>query len=219
MHGETHIRTRIKVCGITNPEDGREAARLGADAIGLVFYARSPRAVDAATASRICAGLPPFVTAVGLFVDPEPEFVTSVLREVPLDLLQFHGDESPEACARHGRPYIKAVRMREGVDLNATAERYRDSRGLLLDAYRPGIPGGTGESFAWERVPRRLDTPIILAGGLNPGNIGEAIRCARPFAVDVSSGVEAAKGRKDHSLMAQFVKEVTDVDRTEEQGA
>lgn len=219
MHGERLIRTRVKICGITNPEDGREAARLGADSIGLVFFARSPRAVDTATARRICAALPPFVTTVGLFVDPEPEFVASVLRDVPLDLLQFHGEESPQSCARYGRPYVKAVRMREGVDLNVMADRYRDSRGLLLDAYRPGVPGGTGESFAWERVPRQLDVPLILAGGLKPANIGEAIRCVRPFAVDVSSGVEAAKGRKDHSLMAQFVKEVIDVDRTEEQGA
>lgn len=219
MHGEPLTRTRIKICGITDPEDGREAARLGADAIGLVFFDRSPRAVDVSSAKRICAALPPFVTTVGLFVDPEPGFVADVLETVPLDLLQFHGEESPEACARYGRPYIKAVRMREGVDLHALADRYSLSRGLLLDAYRPGIPGGTGDTFEWERVPGHLACPLILAGGLRPGNVGEAIRAVRPFAVDVSSGVEAAKGQKDRSLMAEFVKEVIDVDRTTEPGA
>lgn len=216
MHGERLIRTRIKICGITNPEDGLEAARLGADAIGLVFFDRSPRAVSAVEAKRVCEALPPFVTTVGLFVNPEPGSVEAVLREVPLDLLQFHGDESPQMCERFGRPYIKAVRMRDGIDLEAAVAEYAGARALLLDAYIPGVPGGTGATFEWERVPGRLGKPLILAGGLKPGNVGQAIRTVQPFAVDVSSGVEAAKGRKDRALMAEFVNEVIDVDGTTE---
>jgi len=214
MHGEPLIRTRVKICGITSPEDGLDAARLGADAIGLVFYGKSPRAVDLAAAKRICAALPPFVTTAGLFVDPEPGEVERVLAEVPIDLLQFHGDEAPERCAAFGRPYIKAVRMAQGADVGAAAARYSEARALLLDAYRPGVPGRTGASFDWERVPRRLSKPLILAGGLKPRNVAEAIRVVGPFAVDVSSGVEAARGQKDRTLMAEFVKEVIDVDRT-----
>lgn len=216
MHGKPLIRTRIKICGITDPEDGLEAARLGADALGLVFYEKSPRAVTVARAKAICEALPAFVSSVGLFVDPEPALLEQVLSEVPLDLLQFHGDESPETCGGYGRPYVKAVRMRDGVDLEGAAARYAEARALLLDAYRPGVPGGTGATFEWGRVPRRLDKPVILAGGLQPGNVAEAIRAVRPFAVDVSSGVEAAKGQKDRALMAEFVNEVIDVDRTTE---
>ncbi len=206
------MRTRVKICGITRPEDAREAARLGADAIGLVFYAKSPRAVDVSRAMQICAGLSPFVTTVGLFVDPVQEAVEELLAQVSLDLIQFHGNESPEFCARFGRPYLKAIRMREGIDLAAEHERYREARGLLLDTYQPGLPGGTGESFEWERVPSELAGSIVLAGGLTPQNVGAAIKQVRPYAVDVSGGVEASKGVKDAAKMAAFIGEVKRVE-------
>ena len=200
------MRTRIKICGITRPEDGIEAARLGVDAVGLVFYSMSPRAVTPSQAAEIVAALPPFVTTVGLFVDPEPVNVEVVLAQVSLDLIQFHGDETPEFCACFGRPYLKAIRMREGVDLAAERQRYRDARGLLLDTYQPGIPGGTGEAFEWGRVPQDLAASIVLAGGLGPDNVAAAIQQVRPYAVDVSGGVEASKGIKDAAKMAAFFK-------------
>lgn len=188
------MRTRVKICGITRREDALAAARLGVDAIGLVFYPPSPRAVTVEQARQIVDALPPFVTVVGLFVNPEPEQVTAVDAQVGLDLLQFHGDETPEFCNGFGRPYIKAVRMREDVDLQRVAEQYASARGLLLDTYRPGVAGGTGEAFDWTRVPEGLAGAIILAGGLNPQNVGQAIAAVQPYAVDVSGGVEAAKG-------------------------
>lgn len=185
------------------------AAKAGADAIGLVFFPKSPRNVRLEDARAICASLPAFVTTVGLFVDPEPEFVESVLATVPLDLLQFHGDETAQACRAYARPYIKAVRMREDVDLECVADEYHDSRGLLLDAFSERGPGGTGEVFDWARVPRGLDRPIILAGGLSPDNVSEAIARARPYAVDVSSGVEVSKGVKDLDRIASFMTAVS----------
>lgn len=200
------MRTRIKICGITRPEDGIEAARLGVDAVGLVFYSMSPRAVTPSQAAEIVAALPPFVTTVGLFVDPEPVNVEVVLAQVSLDLIQFHGNETPEFCANFGRPYLKAIRMREGVDLAAERQRYSDARGLLLDTYQPGIPGGTGEAFEWGRVPQDLAASIVLAGGLGPDNVAAAIQQVRPYAVDVSGGVEASKGIKDAAKMAAFFK-------------
>ncbi len=206
------MRTRIKICGFTRPDDARQAAALGVDAIGLVFYAPSPRAVDIAAAQAIVAALPPFVSSVGLFVDASADRVREVLAQVPLDLLQFHGDESPDHCAQFGRPWLKAIRMREGIDLPREAERYRGAAGLLLDAYRPGTPGGTGESFAWSRVPSGLDLPIVLAGGLTPDNVGEAIAAVRPWAVDLSGGVESAKGIKDAAKMAELVAAVRQAD-------
>ena len=206
------MRTRVKICGITRPEDGVEAARLGADAIGLVFYANSPRVVDCERAAEIAASLPPFVTTVGLFVDPSADEVEAVLARVPLDMIQFHGDESPEFCARFGRPYLKAIRMRESVDLVTVQERYRDARGLLLDTYQSDVPGGTGESFNWAWVPVGLTSHIVLAGGLTPENVGTAIKQVRPYAVDVSGGVEAAKGIKDAAKMAAFIGEVRRVE-------
>jgi len=202
------MRTRVKICGITRPEDGREAARLGADAVGLVFYAKSPRAVAPALAAEVVAALPPFVTSVGLFVNPGPDAVEAVLAEVPLDLLQFHGDESPEFCQQFGRPYIKAIRMHDDINLAAERVRYRESRGLLLDTYQPDVPGGTGASFDWQRIPKNLASTIILAGGLTPENVGEAIKQVQPYAVDVSGGVEAGKGIKDAEKMAAFMGEV-----------
>jgi phosphoribosylanthranilate isomerase len=202
------LRTRVKICGITRPEDALEAVRLGADAIGLVFYPRSPRAVTPAQAARLVAALPPFVTAVGLFVDPTEAEVRAVLEAVPLDLLQFHGAETPEFCDRFGRRHIKAVRMRPGVDLHAEAARFAAADGLLLDAYRPGVPGGTGECFDWAAIPADLRAPVVLAGGLDADNVADAIRAVRPFAVDVSSGVEADKGIKDAAMLAAFLRGV-----------
>ncbi len=205
--------TRIKICGITRVEDGLAAARLGADAIGLVFYAPSPRAVDAVRAAEICAALPPFVTSVGLFVDPGEDEVRAVLARVPLDLLQFHGDESPEFCRQFGRPYIKAIRMRDDIDLFAERARYAEARGLLLDTYRPGVPGGTGEAFNWDRIPAELAGQIVLAGGLEPANVAAAVAQVRPYAVDVSGGVEASKGIKDAAKMAAFCNSVFAVEK------
>ncbi len=202
------MRTRVKICGITRSEDGCEAARLGADAIGLVFYAKSPRAVTPDQAVGIAAALPPFVTTVGLFVNPDPDVVEAVLADVSLDLLQFHGDEPPEFCQQFGRPYIKAIRMRDDVDLAAELARYQKSRGLLLDTYQPGLPGGTGASFDWQRVPKNLASKIILAGGLTPENVAEAIKQVQPYAVDVSGGVEVSKGIKDAEKIAAFMGEV-----------
>ncbi len=199
------MRTRIKICGITRLEDARAAVRLGADAIGLVFHPPSPRAIDPQQAAVIVRQLPPFVTTVGLFVDASRERVAEVLNSVPLDLLQFHGEESPEACSGHGRPWIKAIRMRESVDLERLRALYAEASGLLLDTYRAGVPGGTGERFDWDRIPPRLCSEIILAGGLDPHNVEQAVHQVRPYAVDVSGGVEAAKGIKDAGKMAAFI--------------
>ncbi len=206
------MRTRIKICGLTRPEDARAAAALGVDALGLVFYAPSPRAVDVERARAVVDALPPFVTRVGLFVDAPAAQVRSLLEVLPLDLLQFHGDESPDYCAQFGRPWLKAIRMRADVDLQREAARYAAATGLLLDAYRAGTPGGTGESFAWSRVPRDLPLPVVLAGGLDASNVGEAIATAHPYAVDVSGGVEAAKGIKDAAKMAALVEAVRAAD-------
>jgi len=206
------MTTRIKICGITRPEDAQHAAALGVDAIGLVFYAPSPRAVTVEQASAVVAALPPFVTVVGLFVNAAQDELRNVLDQVPIDVLQFHGDESPEDCEGCNHPFIKAIRMRDGVDLQAEAKRFASASGLLLDAYQPGVPGGTGESFEWSRVPDTrkggVAKPVILAGGLTPANVGEAISIVQPYAVDVSGGVESEKGIKDHSKMAEFVKAV-----------
>jgi phosphoribosylanthranilate isomerase len=199
------VRTRIKICGITRVEDARMAAELGADAIGLVFYPPSPRNVGLEQARAIIAAMPPFVTITGLFVDPAPEQVESVLRRCSLDLLQFHGDESPEFCGDFGMPYIKAARVRADADLVQYLSRYHAAQGWLLDAYHDGLYGGTGESFDWKLVPRDLARPVILSGGLTPENVGAAVRQVRPWAVDVSSGVEAAKGIKDAAKIAAFI--------------
>ncbi len=207
-------RTRVKICGFTRPDDALEAARLGVDAVGLVFYDRSPRHVDVEQAREIAQALPAFVTTVGLFVDAAPAEIEAVLARVPLGLLQFHGDESPADCERYGLPFIKAVRMAEGVDLQREAERFQAACGLLLDAWHPAVPGGTGERFDWARIPPDLPLPVILAGGLRPDNVAAAIRQVRPWAVDVSSGVESAKGIKDPAKMAAFLREVNHGDST-----
>ncbi len=204
--------TRIKICGITRVEDLKVAASCGADAIGLVFYARSPRHVDIAQAAKLLAALPPFVTAVGLFVDAEVDFVREVLAKVSLDVLQFHGDESPEYCAQFGRPYLKAIRVKAGVDLIQCAARFNRAQALLLDAHVDGIPGGTGATFDWSLIPQNLPLPIILSGGLGAENVAEGIARVRPYAVDVSSGVEVAKGIKDMAKVAAFINEVKQTD-------
>lgn len=201
-------RTRIKICGITRPEDGLKAAEAGADAIGLVFYSSSPRSVDIETAESIIAALPPLVGVVGLFVDETPNRVKEVVSALPLSLLQFHGDESAADCEIYGRPYIKAVRMRENVDLRKIELNYPTASGLLLDAYTPGKKGGTGEVFDWNRIPEGLSTPIILAGGLSAANVARAISMTKPFAVDVSGGVESLPGIKCAEKIKQFVSAV-----------
>lgn len=204
--------TRTKICGITRVEDVMAVAQNGADALGLVFYGKSPRYVTMQQASRLMNSAPPFVTVVGLFVNPSEEEVRNVLSRVPLDVLQFHGEEEPEFCTRFNRPYLKAVRVRAGVDLIQCAVRYAGAQGLLLDACIEGTHGGTGASFDWALIPHGLPLPVILSGGLHAGNVGKAIRQVRPYAVDVSSGVEAAKGIKDAAKIAAFINEVKRVD-------
>ena len=202
------MRTRVKICGFTRPEDAAVAARLGADAIGLVFYPPSSRHVDIDRAVAICRVLPAFVTVVGLFVDEARERAAQVMDRVPLDLLQFHGDEPADYCRSFARPYIKAVRMAAGTDLANLAKAYGDARGLLLDADDAKAKGGTGSRFDWALVPKRCELPVILAGGLQPDNVAAALGRVRPYGVDVSSGVESAKGIKDHNKMAAFLNDV-----------
>lgn len=210
-------RTLIKICGITSVPDALLAAQAGADAIGLVFYPPSPRAVDVPRAREIVASLPPFVTVVALFVDASEAEIRGILREVPIDWLQFHGSESPAFCAAFQRPWMKALRMSEGLDVHAAARDYSAARALLLDSYRAGIPGGTGESFDWSRVPRDLPRPLVLAGGLDSSNVGEAVSRVRPAAVDVSGGVEARKGVKDPARIQQFIAAVRAADASQGQ--
>ncbi|MDH0957236.1 phosphoribosylanthranilate isomerase [Pseudomonas chengduensis] len=201
---------RSKICGITRIEDALAAVEAGADAIGLVFYGKSPRAVSIEQAAVILQALPPFVTSVGLFVDMPRDELQQLLQRLPLDLLQFHGDESPADCEGHGRPYIKALRVRPGEDVAAAMAPYAGARGILLDTFVEGVPGGTGASFDWSLVPENAAKPIILAGGLDAGNVATAIRQVRPHAVDVSGGVEASKGIKDAGKIRAFVRAVRD---------
>ncbi len=204
--------TRIKICGITREQDLSAVASNGADAFGLVFYEKSPRHVSVQQAAQLAHAAPPFVTAVGLFVNPTVDYVREVLAKVPLDVLQFHGEETPEFCRQFGRPYLKAIRVKPGVDLVQCAASYTAAQGLLLDAFVEGTQGGTGESFDWALIPRDLPLPVILSGGLHAGNVAAAIRQVRPYAVDVSSGVEAAKGIKDAAKVAAFINEVKQID-------
>lgn len=199
---------RSKICGITRVEDALAAAEAGADAIGLVFYAKSPRAVNVQQAREIIAALPPFVTTVGLFVNASRCELNEILEAVPLDLLQFHGDETPADCEGYNRPWIKALRVRPGDDLEAACKLYARASGILLDTYVAGVPGGTGEAFDWALVPEHLSKPIILAGGLSPANVGAAIAQVRPWAVDVSGGVEQAKGIKEPARIQAFLAAV-----------
>jgi phosphoribosylanthranilate isomerase len=204
----TRERTRIKICGIREAAHARIAADAGADAIGLVFYRESPRYLTPSAAAAIAAQLPPFVCAVGLFVNAGADEVRRAIDEVPLDLLQFHGDESPEFCAQFARPFVRAVRMGAGTNLLEYADRFPRARALLLDAFRPGQPGGTGQTFDWADIPRSLPIPLILSGGLTASNVGRAVREVRPWAVDVSSGVEASRGVKDPGKIVEFIRSV-----------
>ena len=211
-------RTRVKICGITRPEHAKAAAGAGADAIGLVFYEPSPRYVTRARAREVCAALPPLVSVVGVFVNPGPRDIETVVEDLPVDLLQFHGEEPPELCAGAGRPYVKAVRVRTRDDIVEAADRYFDARALLLDAHHDTLWGGTGSQFDWSVVPDDVGRPIVLAGGLTPENVAGAIRLVRPFAVDVSGGVESAPGEKDVQSMERFMKEVASAESGERQG-
>lgn len=202
------MRVRSKICGITRVEDALAAVEAGADAIGLVFYAKSPRAVSVEQAAEIVQALPPFVTSVGLFVNMPREALQALLKQVPLDLLQFHGDESAADCEGYGRPYMKALRVRPGDDVATLMAPYAGARGILLDTFVEGVPGGTGAAFDWSLVPQDAARPIVLAGGLDAGNVAEAIRQVRPYAVDVSGGVEASKGIKDANKIRAFVQAV-----------
>ncbi len=201
-------RTRVKICGITRPSDGLTASQLGADAIGLVFHPPSPRHVAIKQAQAIINVLPPFVTTVGLFMNAEASVVQNVLHHVPLHMLQFHGDEAPDYCAAFGLPYIKAVPMGTGADVSDYEQRFATATSLLLDSHGSGRMGGSGHSFDWACIPAQRHKPLILAGGLSPDNVTAAIRHTRPYAVDVSSGVESAKGIKDTELMYTFLRGV-----------
>ncbi len=204
--------TRIKICGLSRVEEALAAVHSGADALGLVFYAPSPRYVTLATARRLTDALPPFVSVVGLFVDAELSFVREVLAEVPLDLLQFHGAEQADYCAQFSMPYLKAIRVRSGVDLLQCAQQFPQARGLLLDAYQEGVPGGTGARFDWKLIPAQLPLPVILSGGLDASNVAAAISQVAPYAVDVSSGVESGRGIKDAAKIVEFINEVKRTD-------
>ena len=207
-HSYTGPYTRVKVCGITRIEDGLAAAAVGADAIGLMFYPKSSRLVDITTAQHIVAALPPFVTTVGVFLDATETEVRAIIEQVPLDLLQFHGNEDPAFCQAFAKPFIKAVPMRVAADVSAYAREFASAKALLLDSHGGGVIGGTGKSFDWDLIPQDVTKPIVLAGGLNPTNIAEAIKTVQPYGVDVSSGVESAKGIKDSQLMSQFMQQV-----------
>lgn len=209
-------RTRVKMCGMTTLEDALIAASVGVDALGFVFYEQSPRAVTPTQASEIISGLPPFVTSVALFVDETPSFIEAVIEETQIDLLQFHGEESAAFCEQFNRPYIKAIRMREQTDLPELMKVYDSAQGLLVDTYKKGVPGGTGETFNWGGLTEQLNAmpdeakkPIILAGGLTPENVAQAIETVNPWAVDVSGGIEAFAGRKSAEKIIQFMQEIT----------
>ncbi|MCX7170652.1 MAG: phosphoribosylanthranilate isomerase [Proteobacteria bacterium] len=204
-------RTRIKICGITRLEDLRAAVELGADALGFVFYPPSPRFLDIAQAAALVRAVPPYVTTLGLFVNAEPATVRHIVAAVPLQMLQFHGEEDASYCGQFKRPYIKAARVRPGFDLLEYAASFPDAHGLLLDAYI-GEYGGAGQTFDWGLIPPGLPLPLVLSGGLAAGNVAAAIRSVKPWAVDVSSGVESAKGIKDTAKMAAFITEVRNAD-------
>ena len=198
---------KIKICGLTRPRDTQAAAELGADAVGLVFYAKSKRCVDAAQAAEIVATLPPEVAKVALFVNETADSIRRILEAVPIDIVQFHGDEAPEFCRQFGKPYWKAVRVRSAQDIAEAAGRYADAAALLLDAHIEGQYGGTGQVFDWHLLPETMPLPWILSGGLNPGNVAAAVRQTGAAWLDVSSGVEQAPGIKSRDLMADFIRQ------------
>lgn len=201
------MHTRIKICGIKHLDDALKAIEFGADAIGLIFVEKSPRYASLTDARFIAESLPPFVTVVGLFMDATEETVREALNVVPLNLLQFHGDETPEFCEQFGIPYLKVLKMRENVNVVAFAQEYPNASGILLDTYTKA-GGGSGQTFDWSLIPEDVPLPLILAGGLNPDNVATAVETVRPYAVDVSSGVESEPAIKDHKKIEQFIKEV-----------
>lgn len=205
-------RTRIKICGITTVQDAACVVSAGADAIGLVFHVPSPRNISLNTAHNIAVHVGAFTTVVALFVDPDPEYVYEVLARVPVHVLQFHGKESADFCLQFNRPYIKALRMANDIDLLAQITAHENAAGLLLDSWHSEKAGGTGEVFDWSRIPVSLRQTIILAGGLNADNVQNAIKLIRPYAVDVSGGVESAPGIKDAARIAAFVANVSCAD-------
>ena len=205
-------RTRVKICGITRVEDAAAVVQYGADALGLVFYPKSPRFVDSARAREIATSVAPFVTVVGLFVNADPDSIHRIIDRIPLGLLQFHGDEDNDLCKSFGLPFIKSIAMHMDMDAGSRIERYPDAAGFLLDAWQPQSHGGGGETFDWKTIPESFPAPLILAGGLTPGNVTTAITTTRPYAVDVSSGVESAKGIKSADKIAAFMRGVEDSD-------
>jgi phosphoribosylanthranilate isomerase len=204
------VRTRVKICGITRVEDALSAVEQGADAIGLVFYPPSPRYVSASQAAEIVQVLPAFVTVVGLFVDALSADIEAVLSKVPIDLIQFHGNETPEQCRRYEKPYIKAIRVKTDTNLIQYQSDFSDAKALLLDTYTDGVPGGTGQVFDWNVIPKHMTKQLVLAGGLDANNVTQAIKLVKPYAVDVSGGVESAKGIKDAAKIAAFMRGVSD---------
>ena len=201
------MRTRVKICGITRRQDAEFSVEMGADALGFVFYPPSPRAVTIEQAQKIVDGLPPFISIVALFVNAEVEEVRTCLASLPIGILQFHGDESPEYCEQFNHPYMKAIRMKDDVDLVTEVARYNSASAVLLDSYQPGVPGGTGQVFNWAMI-KKINKPLILAGGLAANNVAMAIEQVQPYAVDVSGGVELAKGIKDNQKISDFMQEV-----------
>lgn len=206
-------RTRVKICGFTDAEQAAHAAYAGADAIGLVFFPPSPRNVSINKAQEIVAALPPFTSVVALFVDATEKKIREVLKHVPIDLLQFHGNESASACRLYAKPYMKAIRMQSDTNISTLSTQYHDAAGLLLDAFHADAQGGTGQQFDWDLIPKDNTKPIILAGGLDEYNVGEAIARVKPYALDVSSGVEVTKGIKDNNKISAFLNEVYQSDR------
>lgn len=201
-------RIRSKICGLTRVEDVQLAVEAGADALGFVFYPPSSRAVSVDQAEVLLRSVPPFVMTVALFVNPDPQWLAATLKRLPFDLLQFHGDEDEGFCQQFDRPYIKALRMKPGLDPCVEADKWPSARGFLLDAYQAGTPGGTGEQFDWQRFPKEDSRPWILAGGLTAQNLQEAVQITRPYAVDVSGGVEAQRGIKCPIKMNEFIRQL-----------
>jgi phosphoribosylanthranilate isomerase len=206
------VSVKVKFCGITRPEDATMAAALGADAIGFVFYEKSPRYIEPAAAAEIISRLPPFVCKVGLFVNSEKERVERIVSETGIDLVQYHGDESPAKCESGPKPWMKAIRVHRETNIEAEAARFGGASAIFLDAYDDAAYGGTGRSFDWGVIPRDMPRPVILAGGLTPQNVGEAIRIAAPYAVDVSGGIESYEGIKDPAKMKKFLAEARSIE-------
>jgi len=207
------MRTRVKICGFTQVQDAVAAANLGVDAIGLVFYPPSPRNVSIEQAIEIINALPAFVTVVALFVDEQEAQIREVLSKVAIDCLQFHGDEPVEACELYNKPYMKAIRVKPELDIMAIARQYQNAAALLLDAYHPGIKGGSGSQFDWNLIPENCPLPVVLAGGLQVDNAKQAVESVKPYALDVSSGVESSKGIKDVVKMTAFIQAINEGDR------